>query len=38
LSAVTKRFPDARLADEPVYKPHVTLRGMARLDVAAQHW
>ncbi|EHB54766.1 Peroxidase [Mycolicibacterium rhodesiae JS60] len=33
LSAVTKRFPDARLADEPVYKPHVTLRGMARLDV-----
>jgi cytochrome P450 len=34
LSAVTKRFPDARLADEPVYKPHVTLRGMARLDVA----
>ncbi|NTY59757.1 cytochrome P450 [Mycolicibacterium sphagni] len=34
LSAVTKRFPDARLADEPTYKPHVTLRGMARLDVA----
>jgi cytochrome P450 len=34
LSAVTKRFPDARLADEPIYKPHVTLRGMARLDVA----
>jgi cytochrome P450 len=33
LSAVTKRFPDARLADDPVYKPHVTLRGMARLDV-----
>jgi cytochrome P450 len=33
LSAVTKRFPDARLADEPVYKPHVTLRGMARLEV-----
>ena len=33
LSAVTKRFPDARLADEPTYKPHVTLRGMARLDV-----
>lgn len=27
LSAVTKRFPDARLAEEPVYKPHVTLRG-----------
>ncbi|MCX2932036.1 cytochrome P450 [Mycobacterium sp. CVI_P3] len=34
LSAVTKRFPEARLAEEPVYKPHVTLRGMARLDVA----
>ncbi|MBB3601394.1 cytochrome P450 [Mycolicibacterium sp. BK556] len=34
LSAVTKRFPDARLAEEPTYKPHVTLRGMARLDVA----
>ncbi|WP_445167493.1 cytochrome P450 [Mycolicibacterium sp. Dal123E01] len=34
LSAVTKRFPDARLAEEPIYKPHVTLRGMARLDVA----
>jgi cytochrome P450 len=34
LSAVTRRFPDARLAGEPVYKPHVTLRGMARLDVA----
>ena len=34
LSAVTKRFPDARLAAEPNYKPHVTLRGMARLDVA----
>lgn len=33
LSAVTRRFPAARLADEPVYKPHVTLRGMARLDV-----
>jgi cytochrome P450 len=34
LSAVTKRFPDAQLAAEPTYKPHVTLRGMARLDVA----
>lgn len=34
LSAVTKRFPGARLASEPVYKPHVTLRGMARLDVS----
>ena len=34
LAAVTRRFPVARLAAEPVYKPHVTLRGMARLDVA----
>lgn len=34
LSAVTRRFPDARLAAAPVYKPHVTLRGMASLDVA----
>ncbi|WP_319429355.1 cytochrome P450 [Mycobacterium sp. RTGN5] len=34
LSAVTRRFPDARLTGEPDYKPHVTLRGMARLDVA----
>ncbi|AKK29833.1 cytochrome P450 [Mycobacterium sp. EPa45] len=34
LSAVTKRFPDAQLAAEPTYKPHVTLRGMARLEVA----
>ena len=34
LSAVTQRFPDARMAGEPDYKPHVTLRGMARLDVA----
>jgi cytochrome P450 len=34
LSAVTRRFPGARLAAEPVYKPHVTLRGMASLDVA----
>ena len=33
LSAVTRRFPGARLAAEPVYKPHVTLRGMASLDV-----
>ena len=33
LSAVTRRFPQARLAAEPVYKPHVTLRGMAALDV-----
>ena len=34
LSAVTRRFPRARLAAEPVYKPHVTLRGMERLDVS----
>lgn len=34
LAAVTKRFPDARLDGEPVYKPNVTLRGMASLDVS----
>jgi cytochrome P450 len=34
LSAVTARFPNARLAGEPVYKPNVTLRGLATLDVA----
>ena len=33
LSAVTRRFPRARLATDPVYKPHVTLRGMASLNV-----
>ena len=33
LSAVTRRFPDARLGGEPVYKPHITLRGLAHLDV-----
>jgi cytochrome P450 len=33
LSAVTARFPDARLIGEPVYKSNVTLRGMASLDV-----
>ena len=31
LSAVTRRFPQARLGGAPVYKPHVTLRGMAQL-------
>ncbi|MCV7422472.1 cytochrome P450 [Mycobacterium yunnanensis] len=31
LSAVTRRFPGATLAGEPVYKPNVTLRGMASL-------
>jgi len=34
LSQLTRRFPNAALAGEPVYKPHITLRGMARLDVA----
>ena len=33
LSAVTRRFPAARLGGEPAYKPHVTLRGMASLEV-----
>ncbi|MGI9164184.1 MAG: cytochrome P450 [Mycobacterium sp.] len=34
LSAVTRRFPQARMSAEPAYKPHVTLRGLASLDVA----
>lgn len=34
LSAVTARFPDARLAGEPRYKPNITLRGMLSLPVA----
>ncbi|HEY2450013.1 MAG TPA: cytochrome P450 [Mycobacterium sp.] len=34
LSAVTARFPEARLDGEPVYKPNVTLRGMSSLTVA----
>jgi cytochrome P450 len=34
LSAVTARFPDARLDGEPVYKPNVTLRGLSALEVA----
>lgn len=33
LSAVTARFPAARLNGEPQYKPNVTLRGMSALDV-----
>ena len=33
LSAVTARFPEARLDGEPVYKPNVTLRGMSSLAV-----
>lgn len=34
LSAVTRRFPNARLGGEPVYKPHVTLRGLESLEVS----
>ncbi|MGA7134480.1 MAG: cytochrome P450 [Mycobacterium sp.] len=34
LSAVTARFPDARLDGEPVYKPNVTLRGLSTLEAA----
>ena len=34
LSAVTARFPDARLDGEPTYKPNVTLRGLSSLAVA----
>lgn len=34
LSAVTARFPHARLAAEPVYKPNLTLRGMETLSIA----
>jgi cytochrome P450 len=33
LSAVTARFPSARLDAEPQYKPNVTLRGMSALTV-----
>jgi cytochrome P450 len=33
LSAVTARFPHARLDSEPLYKPNVTLRGLAALTV-----
>ena len=36
LTAVTARFPHARLAGEPEYKPNVTLRGMASLAVSAR--
>jgi len=36
LSALTRRFPGARLDGEPVYKPHVTLRGMARLEIQSR--
>ena len=34
LSKLTARFPQARLAGEPQYKPNLTLRGMASLEVA----
>jgi cytochrome P450 len=34
LTAATRRFPNAALAGEPVYKPNVTLRGMASLPIA----
>jgi cytochrome P450 len=34
LSAITARFPDARLAGEPQYKANVTLRGLSQLTVA----
>ena len=34
LSALTARFPDARLDGEPQYKANVTLRGLSTLTVA----
>ena len=34
LTAVTARFPEARLDGEAAYKPNVTLRGMSSLAVA----
>jgi cytochrome P450 len=34
LSAVTARFPHARLEAEPAYKPNVTLRGLSTLAVS----
>lgn len=34
LSAITARFPDARLDGEPRYKANVTLRGLSQLSVA----
>lgn len=33
LSALAERFPNAQLAGEPVYKPNLTLRGLATLPV-----
>jgi cytochrome P450 len=34
LSAITSRFPHAKLDGEPVYKPNVTLRGLSTLAVS----
>jgi cytochrome P450 len=34
LSAVTARFPHARIVGEPQYKPNVTLRGLSTMTVA----
>lgn len=34
LAAVAARFPHARLASEPLYKPNITLRGLSALTVA----
>ena len=34
LSALTARFPHARMDSEPAYKPNVTLRGMSSLSVS----
>jgi len=33
LSKVTARFPEAQMAGEPQYKPNLTLRGLASLEV-----
>jgi cytochrome P450 len=33
LSKVTARFPQAQMAGEPAYKPNLTLRGLASLDI-----
>ena len=34
LSAITARFPDARLESEPQYKKNLALRGLSELTVA----
>jgi cytochrome P450 len=36
LSKVTARFPQAQMADEPQYKPNLTLRGLASLAISAR--